>query len=32
MGQISMKAIGTMRLSEVRKEISEIIEVSEQIS
>jgi glutamyl-tRNA(Gln) amidotransferase subunit E len=29
MGQIHMKAIGTMRLAEVRQEISEIIEVSE---
>jgi glutamyl-tRNA(Gln) amidotransferase subunit E len=29
MGQVHMKAIGTMRLSEVRKEISGIIEVAE---
>ncbi len=31
MGQVHMKAIGTLRLAEVRKEITDILEVSEQI-
>jgi hypothetical protein len=30
MGQVHMKAIGTLRLADVRKEITDILEVSEQ--
>ena len=30
MGQVHMKAIGTLRLAEVRKEITDILEVSER--
>jgi hypothetical protein len=30
MGQVHMKAIGTLRLADVRKEITDILEVSER--